>query len=219
VADGPSVQNDLWMHYETTRPGQVQVLGADLYNGTASQLRSFKTQTGATYPLLLLGSSSIGGNLSTLYGPYDNYVVIDQDGIVRYHASLIWPHGNRYHPNEILAVVDSILAVSDVPEDGPPLPPAILLEASPNPFRNLTAITVTNPQDTPAFSRVVVVDAAGRIVATLHEGPLAPGNTVLRWNGRTRQRGTGAEAGSGRYWIRADVGGRTASRSILFLRS
>ena len=95
------MQADLKQYYDVLYPGRVQVLGADMYNGTEAQLRSFRTQTGATYPLLLQGASGVGGNLNTLYGPFDNYLVINADGIVRYHSANIHPHGDRYYLNEI----------------------------------------------------------------------------------------------------------------------
>ena len=139
------MQQDLWQHYNTVSPGQVQVLGVDLWNGTASGLNSFKTQTGATYPLLLNGATATGGNVSTLYGTYDNYVVLNKQGIVRYHAALAWPHGNRYHLNEIRATVDSLVAgFLDAP---PTRPSSFAIAASPNPVRGRTTITLALPRD------------------------------------------------------------------------
>ena len=110
------MQADLKQYYDVLYPGRVQVLGADMYNGTEAQLRSFRTQTGATYPLLLQGASGVGGNLNTLYGPFDNYLVINADGIVRYHSANIHPHGDRYYLNEIRAVVDYEINLVGVPE-------------------------------------------------------------------------------------------------------
>jgi len=93
------VQANVAQYYEANHPGQVQVIGVDEWNGTAAQLRSFKSQTGVTFPLLLNGASATGGNFATLYGTYDNYVVVNKQGIVRYHAALAWPLVNRYHLN------------------------------------------------------------------------------------------------------------------------
>ena len=94
------------------------MLGVDLYpQSSPGNLTNFKNSTGATFPLLLQGSSSTGGNVTTLYGGpsppaavYDNYVVINKQGIIRYHAMTTWPHGNRYHLNEIRGAVDSLVA-------------------------------------------------------------------------------------------------------------
>ena len=67
------MQQDIAAHYTASFPGQVQVLGVDLWNGTPAQLTSFQQQTGATYPLALQGAAAAGGNLELLYGTYDNY--------------------------------------------------------------------------------------------------------------------------------------------------
>lgn len=115
------MEEEIWQAYQSSHPGQVQVLGPDLWNGSAPQLQTFQTQTGASFPLLLNGGTASGGNLTILYGPYDNYVVVDRAGIVQYHAALSWPHGNRFHLAEILSAVDSALATSDTPD--PPDPP------------------------------------------------------------------------------------------------
>src|SRR2546426_5899855 len=66
-----------------------------MYNGTESQLRTFRSSTGATYPLLLLGASPTGGNLLDDYGPNDNYVVINKHGICRLNTYPMWAHGSR----------------------------------------------------------------------------------------------------------------------------
>jgi hypothetical protein len=215
VADGPSVEADIQQYYAQSHPGRVQVLGADLYNGTATQLRSFKTSTGATYPLLLLGSSATGGNLSTLYGTYDNYIVIDPQGTVRYHAALAWPHGNRYHLNEIRAVVDDVLAETSGVPDGPGATlPGFTLDSRPNPFHGSTRITFTNPGGEPVPARVSVFDMAGRVVAVLKDGTAAPGPNVVTWDGSLD---SGGRAASGRYLIRAELSGFFVARSVAYL--
>jgi hypothetical protein len=214
VADGPSVQLNIQQHYANVAPGQVQVLGADLYNGTAAQLRSFKTQTGATYPLLLLGASSTGGNLSTLYGTFDNYVVISRQGIVRYHAADLWPHGNRYHLGEIRACVDSLIGnTTGVPEDDSP--PALSIEAAPNPFSIGTSVRIVNAAGAGAELAASVHDVAGRLVATLWNGPAPSDETVVRWDGRTR---AGDRAPSGVYLVSVETQGRRAVTRVVHLR-
>ena len=50
----------MWQYYQNAFPGQVQVLGPDLLNGGVAQLTQFKNTTGATFPLLLAGSSGAG---------------------------------------------------------------------------------------------------------------------------------------------------------------
>ena len=91
------------------------MLGMDLFNCAPSGLGSFKQATGATYPLLLDAALALGGDIRALYGERDHYVVIDRQGIVRYQGNDRWPYGNGYHPDEIRACVDALLAARRPP--------------------------------------------------------------------------------------------------------
>ena len=203
----------MWQYYQSLNPGQVQVLGIDLYNGTSSQLTSFKSQTGATYPLFMNGALATGGNLYTPYGQFDNYVVINKQGIIRYHAYNLWPHGNRYHLNEIRACVDSLvtstLGVGDA--EGPF---GLAIRSFPNPAAGETTVELVVPSG-PVPARVTVHDLAGRIVATLLDGPVAAGTLRLRWNGRGA---SGEPLAPGVYLMHAVAGGRAADRRIVRIR-
>jgi hypothetical protein len=54
----------------------------DFWNGTTAQVQTFIAATGVTFPLLRQGGFLAG---SDQYGiTYDNYVVVDPQGIVRY---------------------------------------------------------------------------------------------------------------------------------------
>jgi hypothetical protein len=210
--DGPSFQANVNQYYQAAAPGAVQCAGFDMYNGTSAQVGSFQAQTSATYPLTLNGTSATGGNMSTLYGPFDNYVIVDKLGIVRYHAADRWPHGNRYHLNEIRGVVDSLLAAQTGVDEAPPAPIAALsLSATPNPFSSATRIELGNSGAATLFAQVDVVDALGRRVATLYQGMARPGVTTLSWGGETA---AGQRAPSGLYFLRAEVGGRSLVQRI-----
>ena len=91
------------------------MLGMDLFNCSPSSLGTFKQSTGASYPLLLDAALATGGNIQTLYGERDHYVVVDRQGIVRYQANDRWPYGNGYHPDEIRACVDTLLTARRKP--------------------------------------------------------------------------------------------------------
>lgn len=214
--DGPSFQANVNQYYQSIAPGAVQCVGYDIYNGNPTQVGSFVAQTGATFPIGLLAASPTGGNMSTQYGPFDNYVVVDKLGIVRYHAADRWPHGNRYHLNEIRAVVDSILAAQTGVEEGVP-PPVRQLELAshPNPFSTGAQIQLTNHFTSEQPARVQVFDAIGRRVAILYEGMVEPGLTSLFWGG---QLAGGGDAPSGAYFVRAEVGGISIVRRILRTR-
>jgi len=47
---------------------------------------------------------------------------------------------------------------------------------------------------------VAVHDLAGRLVRTLHSGPMSPGTLELTWDGRDAG---GQRVGAGIYWVRA----------------
>ncbi len=192
------------------------LLGPDLYDGTTAQLAEFGTFTGATYPLLLQGGPGKGNNgnenLFVPYGSYDNYAVINKQGILRYLAYDLWPHGNRYHLNEIRGCVDSLVSGNVDVGDGP-ASAAFALEAAPNPFNGRTTLTLANPSGRDLEAHVAVYDLAGRPVAQLWEAPIPPGINRLSWNGRVGQ-GT---AGPGVYLIRAKLGGVRLTRRVVLI--
>ena len=204
------------------------MLGVDMWLGTPSQVGNFKSQTGVTFPLLLCGNRCIGAtgicatsgsncaNFDLLYGPYDNYIVIDTQGIVRYHAANQWPHGTRYHLNEIRACVDTLVPSVVGVEDAPVVPGAgASLRVAPNPFRSSVAIELVNPAGHALDAKVTVHDMAGRVVATPLDGPASPGLTRVGWDGSGA---SGQRLAVGLYLIRAKVGAAVLVRRVVWLR-
>jgi len=208
------VERDIHQHYETNYPGQVVVLGADLFNCTSSALGNFAQGTGATFPLLLNAATITGGDMRVLYGERDHYVVIDKQGIVRYQANDRWPYGNGYHLDEIRGCVDTLVSPV-VGVVGEKLPAGVALRAGPSPFRSTVAVTLSNPTGRALEARVTVHDLAGRLMATLFEGPAAPGLTTLRWGGRDLE---GRAVASGIYRLRAEVAGIRIARRVALVR-
>ncbi|MEO6461935.1 MAG: hypothetical protein ABIP29_02575 [Candidatus Eisenbacteria bacterium] len=194
------------------------MLGVDMFNGGATQVQQFKNSTGATYPVLLLGGSSVGGDLNTLYGgvpTYDNYAVISKQGIVRYYASTIWPHGNRYHLNEIRAAVDSLVSTVDVSPVGVAM--TLSLTGAPNPFRDALTVDVRVPTTSRGGEPRLVLtmhDARGRRVATLWNGAAPGGAARATWRGDP---GGNGRLVAGAYWLRAESEGRVVSRRVVAL--
>ena len=96
-----------------------------------------------------------------------------------------------------------------------PIPPsgARLLASRPNPFRDRTVISFTILRPMPVS--LEVLDASGRRVALLHDGPLGPGPQEIAWDGRTQ---AGARATSGAYFYRLRCGGVTEGMRLLRLR-
>ena len=208
------MQDDIHEYYELSHPGEVVVLGVDLFNCTPSGLGDFKQSTGATYPLLLLAAVNTGGNMLTLYGGRDHYVVINKQGIVRYQANDRWDYGEGYHLDEIRGCVDSLVTATVAVGDETP-PARFALRAGPSPAGAEVTIVLENPGGRAAAARVTVLDLAGRRVATLLDGRAAPGFTTLVWNGRDL---LGRAAGSGVYQVRADLPGVRLSRRIALIR-
>jgi len=206
------VEQDVSEYYAARNPGQVQVLGVDLWNGTAAQLGNFRAVTGASFPLLLNGATATGGDVELLYGTYDNYIVLNPQRVVRYHAALFWPHGNRYHVDEIRACVDS-LVTSNV--DVPPAPVGELaLRVCPNPARAGTRVSLSLPEAI-AHAEVTVLDIAGRAVATLHRGPLAAGRHELPWPAVGER---GVAIAPGVYLVRARLDGERRTIRVAVTR-
>ncbi len=220
------MEQDVWQYYQANAPGQVQLLGVDMWSGTPTGVGSFRTQTGATYPLLLCGVNCVGAtgtcgtsgsncaNLSASYGPFDNYIVINKQGIVRYHAANLWPHGNRYHLDEIRGCVDSLTS-TPVGVDPALAPRDLGLRVAPNPFRGSVAIELANPGGRDVRARVTVHDLTGRTVATLLEGVAVPGTTRLTWDARGRD---GRSTAPGLYFVRAEIGSARFERRVVYVR-
>ena len=208
LANAPSVETDVAQYYATSHPGEVAVVGADLWNGTTSQLTGFRDQTGVTFPLLLNGAVATGGNLATLYGTYDNFVIVNRQGVVRYHAATLWPHGNRYHLDEIRGTIDSL--VGSTVSVAPGAPAALArLAAFPNPFADHVRLELSLPAAV-AMARVALFDVAGRRVASLHEGPLPAGTVPIEWR-------EGNRLDPGIYLAVADLDGRRVQCRIVRL--
>jgi len=88
-----------------------------------------------------------------------------------------------------------------------------LWPVAPNPLRSDGRVRLSLPAA--ASVRVDVVDVRGRRVITLHEGPTARGAHEWSWRGRDE---AGRPVAAGVYLVRARVGARTSSRTVVLLR-
>jgi len=208
----------VWQYYQAQHPGEVQVIGIDIWNGTPAQLTNFRNAIGATFPLMLQGNAGTGGIVGDLYSAgqsvdWDDYVIVNKQGIIRYHALLTWPHTNRYHLDELRGCIDSLVTPLVGVEDG--VATAFALGASPNPAFGRTAITFANPGPGAVPVEIAVHDVSGRRVATLLDGSASPGVTRLEWNGRDRD---GAPLAAGLYLVSARFGDRVLRSRVTLLR-
>jgi hypothetical protein len=83
----------------------------------------------------------------------------------------------------------------------------------PNPTADGFAIDLVTPRDGPA--RLRLYDVAGRVVRTLFEGPLAIGEHTFTWDGR---HDSGAQAGSGIYFVIFEAAGRRATERVVVVQ-
>jgi len=219
MADGPSVETDVWGSVKRNYPGQVQVLGPDVMNSgsNGSNLLLFDAIVGGlSFPLMrdcADGSALADSNLLKSYIQRDNYVVINKQGIIRYHAADFWPYGNRLHTNEILPTVDS-LVVHPLDAGGEPAR-TWAVTSSPNPAHGLVTFTLANPTtgDVPAHLRVL--DISGREVARLPDAVARSGLSRVFWDGRGAH---GERLAPGLYLVQAELAGRQLVHRVAITR-
>jgi hypothetical protein len=84
----------------------------------------------------------------------------------------------------------------------------------PNPFNPSVTIRYTVPAEV-ARARLVILDASGRHVRTLLDGPLAAGESRIAWDGRSDDRG---EVASGVYFFRLETGAEVATTRATLIR-
>jgi len=174
----------------------------DYYNGSTTQLNSFKQSTGISFPLGLMAS-----NIGNSYGVRNEWsVVVDQQGIIRYKAFGV-------NVSAINAIIDNLLATTGVDEE-PATPRDFELKQNfPNPFNPTTAIAFTIP--TAQRVSLKIYDAQGRFVQTLIDAPFAAGRHEVEWNGLNRQN---EAAASGVYLYILQSGSFREMKKMILLR-
>ena len=96
----------------------------------------------------------------------------------------------------------------------PPAAEAVAaMTVAPNPMIGMTALRYRGTSVDRA--RVAVHDADGRLVRTLHDGPLPEGWISWQWDRRDE---AGRIVGSGVYFARMEAAGATASRRLVVLK-
>ena len=130
------------------------------------------------------------------------------------HVPIAAITGSPFAPGVPLGTFSFELQTSATAVDGPPgAPPALSLDAAPNPFNPRTRFVF----DLPAASivRLTIHGLDGRCVRTLHTGTLPPGAHALAWDGRDD---AGRTASSGVYVGRLEAGAKTATRWVVLLK-
>jgi len=133
---------------------------------------------------------------------------------VRFIAQDEGPNGIVEAAVDDIELFDASLVPSiAVPLPGNGTPPAVVGAPRPNPTQGSARITIQLRDAGPI--RVRVYDIAGRLVATLHDGPAEAGPTTLVWNGTDAR---GRRVSSGIYWVHTEAGGERQVRRIVLAR-
>ncbi len=90
-----------------------------------------------------------------------------------------------------------------------------LRQNAPNPFNPTTAMSFVVAGESATRALLEVYDPAGRLVATLVDRKLEPGDHSVVWEGRD---GRGRRVASGVYFARLLVGGETDARRMIMLK-
>lgn len=91
-----------------------------------------------------------------------------------------------------------------------------LLGNMPNPFNPSTAIRFeVAPADASRPIRLGVYDLRGRLIRTLHDGPIAAGLHARTWDGRDRQ---GSQVASGVYFYKLSTAERALTGRMLLIK-
>jgi hypothetical protein len=88
-----------------------------------------------------------------------------------------------------------------------------LYEPHPNPFSGTATIRFSLAAQ--RMTRLRIVDAAGRLVATLRHGVLPAGEHRVTWDGRNQ---AGRPAAAGVYFCTLEFGAREQTRKIVLMR-
>ena len=199
-AEAWSTEVDVWRKYKDT---QFQALALDTWNGSISQVQSYINSTGITYPVL-----TKAGDASDLYGiTYDNYLVIDHQGVLRYTSADNGGLGERFRLSEVISEIDYYL--SRIGLNNSQIPIKFKLSQNyPNPFHGITPINYT--VRTRKHVNLSVYDISGRIVDTLVDDVRSPSDYEVDWNPKGLS--------SGVYIYRLVSGRTNISRKMLYIK-
>ena len=89
----------------------------------------------------------------------------------------------------------------------------LIVNASPNPFNSAVSVEFEIASDSDV--RLTIYDLAGRMVATVIDGPLVSGEQRAIWDGRSD---SGDELSSGIYLMRLEAGDKKTTRKVLLAK-
>jgi peroxiredoxin len=180
---------------------EVKAFGLDVWNGSASQVQNFKSQTGVQYDLLL----KAGSTLSAYSAFREGSTVIDQDGVIQYQGPT--------RENDIKAKIDELLTTTAI-EDNNLSPVKFELKNNyPNPFNPETRIPFS--VDKTQNIKLEIYNISGQLIRTIVNAPFAKGNFEVTWNGRDTN---GTNVASGVYFSRLQGDGISQVKQLLLVK-
>lgn len=106
IAAGPKVEADIYEQFKNNE--HFEAYGLDLWNGSGSQVESFMSKAGISFPLLL-----DAGSVSTLYKTtYDRIIVIDSKGNIKHKGSTSASNDISNAVNAITEALDEVQVTS-----------------------------------------------------------------------------------------------------------
>lgn len=190
-----------------------EILALDLWDGTPAQCESFRTETGITYPILMMAGA---GGISEDYNcSQTSFFVIDGQGIIRYRRTFDEGGMPAFRPEEIGPIVDQAIAELAVAAAGgiPQTASFELKAAYPNPFNPSTTIPYKLATGAGFVDvSLQILDMRGRLVKTLVSTSQETGKQYqVSWHGRNQRE---AAMPSGVYLVNLRVGAETRGRLI-----
>ena len=199
-AEAPSTESDIWQVFKND---SFSALALDTWNGSLSQAQSYVNTTGITYPLLTQARNELNN-----YGiTYDNYLVLDHQGILRYSSADNGVLGQRYRVNEITDIIEQLLTRTGLNSGEIPVE-FNLSQNFPNPFNAATNIEYTLL--TGGHVSLIVYDLLGRQVETLVDKMQSPTEYKIEWNP--------PNLSSGIYFYILTFENITITRKMVFLK-
>ena len=199
-ADAPSTESNIWQVFKNDT---FNALALDTWNGSLSQAQSYVNSTGITYPLL----TQAGNELNNYGITYDNYLVLDHQGIIRYSSTANGVLGQRYRVNEITDIIRELLTRTGLNSGEIPVD-FNLSQNFPNPFNASTIIEYTLL--TGGNVSLIVYDLLGRKVETLVDKIQSPTKYQIEWSPRNLS--------SGIYFYILKIDNLTIIRKMVLLR-
>ena len=199
-AEAPSTESDIWQVFKSD---SFQALALETWNGSLSQAQSYVISTGITYPLL----TRAGKELDNYRITYDNYLVLDHQGIIRYSSADNGILGERYRIKELTDTIKQLLTRTGLNSDE--IPDDFKLSQNfPNPFNATTVIKYTLL--TGGYVTLIVYDLSGREVDTLVDELQSPTDYVYEWSPQNLS--------SGIYFYKLKIDDIQITRKMAFIK-